>query len=188
MADATDGEASEAAERYAHAAFELAQDQNALAELDADFAKLTAAFKESADLRAAAVSPQIDPEEKSRAFVAVAEKLGLSQLGRNVTGLVARNRRAADLPGIAAAFRARYARHRGATRAEIISAKPLSDKQAQTIVDALSAAFNTRIEADAQVDESLIGGFIVRLGSRQFDASIKTKLAGLKLALKQSAS
>lgn len=187
MAERIDGEASEAAERYALAAFELGVETDTLASLDADFGKLTAAFKESSDLRAAAFSPLIDPQEKTRAFVAVAEKLGLSPLGRNLVGVVVSNRRAHELPSIGAAFRRRYARHRGATHAEIISAQALTDQQAQNITDALSAALKTRIEADTSVDESLIGGFIVRLGSRQFDASLKTKLASLSLALKQSA-
>ncbi len=184
MADRTEGEASEAAERYALAAFELGMEANALESLNEDFSKLSAAFKESADLRAAAISPVIDPQEKTRALIAIAEKLGLSQLGRNLVGVVSSNRRAHELPAIAGAFRKRYARHRGAVRAEIVSAHPLSDAQVKSITDALGA----KVEADVSVDPSLIGGFIVRLGSRQFDSSLKSKLASLSLALKQSAA
>lgn len=187
MAEANEGEGVEAAERYAQAAFDLAQEQNALETLDKDLSTLVAAFKESADLRAAAGSPLIDPVEKAKAFVAVAEKLGLSTLGKNLVGVVVQNGRASQLQAIAGAFKKKYARHRGAVRAQIISAQPLSDKEAQSITDALSAAMGKRIEADTSVDESLIGGFIVRTGSRQFDSSLKTKLANLKLALKQSA-
>ncbi len=185
--DVKEGEASEAAERYAQAAFELALEQNALPALDKDFATLGAAFKESADLRAAAASPLIDPAEKARAFAAVAEKLGMSLLGRNLVGVAAQNRRAADLPAIARAFRKLYARHRGAQSAEIISARPLAESEKAAIMEAVGAAAKTKIEADVTIDESLIGGFVVRLGSRQFDASLKAKLASLKLALKQSA-
>lgn len=187
MAEATEGEGVEAAERYAQAAFDLAQEQNALEALDKDLSAVVAAFKESADLRAAAASPLIDPVEKAKAFVAVAEKLGLSPLGKNLVGVVVQNGRAGQLTAIAGAFKKKYARHRGAVRAQIISAAPLSDKQAQSITDALSAAMGKRVEADTSVDESLIGGFIVRTGSRQFDSSLKTKLANLKLALRQSA-
>ncbi len=187
MAEANEGEGVEAAERYAQAAFDLAQEQNALDALDKDLTALLSAFKESADLREAAASPLIDPVEKAKAFVSVAGKLGLSQLGQNLVGVVVQNRRAAQLPAIARAFQTKYARHRGALRAQIISAHPLSDKQAQSITDALSAAMGKRVEAETSVDESLIGGFIVRTGSRQFDSSLKTKLANLKLALRQSA-
>ncbi|MGE3143840.1 MAG: F0F1 ATP synthase subunit delta [Hyphomonadaceae bacterium] len=186
MTEAVDGAGAEAAERYAQAAFELALDAQALETVEADFAALDAAFAGSADLRAAAASPLIDPEEKTRALVAVAEKIGLSPLGRNIVGAVSKNRRAAALPQIARAFRARLARYRGARQAEIISAKPLAEAERQSILAALEKSLGAKVEAEARVDESLIGGFIVRVGSRQFDASIKSKLASLKLALKSA--
>lgn len=186
MAESFDGEASEAAQRYAQAAFELARDSNALEALDQDFAKFDAAWKESADLRDAARSPLIDPEEKSRALVAVADKLGLTELGRNLIGAVSRNRRASELPAIAASFRALFARHRGARRAQIVSARPLTAPEQTSILEALSKSLGAKIEADNSVDDSLIGGFVVRVGSRQFDASIKSKLDALKLSLKSA--
>ena len=186
MAERLDGEASEAAERYAQAAFELARDGNALEALDADFAKFSTAWKESADLRAAARSPLIDPEEKARALVAVAEKLGLSELGRNVIGVAAQNRRAGELNAIAARFRALYARHRGARQVEIVSARPLTVPEQTAILESLSKTLGAKVEAETSVDDSLIGGFVVRIGSRQFDASIKAKLDALKLALKSA--
>ncbi len=177
---------AEAAERYAQAAFELGLEAGALETLEADFAKLDAAFAASADLRAAAASPLVDPEEKTRALVAVAEKIGLSGLGRNLVGAVAKNRRAAALPLVSRAFRALLARHRGARQAEIISAAPLSEAERAAIVAGVEKAIGAKVEAEASVDESLIGGFIVRVGSRQFDSSLKSKLAGMKLALKSA--
>ena len=75
-------------------------------------------------------------------------------------------------------------KHRGARRAEIVSAAPLTAQEQTAILEALSKTLGAKIEADAKVDESLIGGFVVRVGSRQFDASIKSKLDALKLALK----
>ena len=176
--------ASEAAERYAHAAFELAFESKSLETLEKDFAAFDAAIAESADLRAALKSPLIEPEEKSRALVAVAKKIGVSDLGRNVIGLVARNGRAFELAGVAQAFRARLARHRGAKVVEIVSAKPLDPKQLEAILAGLSKSMGGKIDATTRVDESLIGGFVVRAGSRQFDASLKSKLQSLKLALK----
>ena len=186
VAEKVEGEASEAAERYAQAAFDLAKESKALEALEADFAKFDAAWKESADLRAVARSPLIDPDEKSRALVAVAEKLGLSQLGRNLIGVVAKNRRAGELAAIASSYRARLARERGARQVEIVSARALGADEKAAIVDALGKSLGAKVEAETRVDDSLIGGFVVRVGSRQFDASVKAKLDALRLALKSA--
>src|SRR5215813_7956138 len=96
-----DGEASEAAARYAQAVFDLARDAKAIDAVERDFVTFAAAWKESADLREATRSPLIEPEEKARALTAVAAKLGLSDLGRKLIGVAAQNRRAAELPAIA---------------------------------------------------------------------------------------
>lgn len=186
MAEGLDGEASEAAGRYARAAFDLAKESNALDALEQDFAAFDAAWRESEDLRTAARSPLIDPEQKAKALVAVAEKLGVSTLGRNLIGVAAQNRRAADLPGIASAYRALLARERGARQVEIVSAKPLTESEQSAIVDSLSKTLGVKVQPETRVDESLIGGFVVRVGSRQFDASIKSKLDGMRLALKSA--
>lgn len=186
MAESFDGEASEAAARYAAAAFDLASDFNALDALEADFAKFGAAWVESADLRETARSPLIDPEEKARALTAVAARLGMSELGRKVVGVVAGNRRAAELPGIAGAFRARLARHRGARQVEIVSARALGAAEKSAIIDQLGKQLGEKVEAETRIDESLIGGFVVNVGSRQFDASVKSKLDALRLALKSA--
>lgn len=186
VADGIDGEVSAAAERYAQAAFELAQEQGALEKLDSDFKTFLDAYRQNPDLRAAVNSPVIESEERAQGLAAVARKIGLSDLGVNLIGVAARNGRASDLPGIAASFSKRLARHRGAQRAEIISAAPLLDAEVKKIVDAVADALKTRVDADVFVDESLIGGFIVRVGSRQFDSSVKSKLASLKLALKSA--
>jgi F-type H+-transporting ATPase subunit delta len=186
VAETFDGEASEAAARYAQAVFELAKDAKALDAVEQDFAKFSAAWKECADLRAAARSPLIDPAEKAAALTAVAAKLGVSDLGRKLIGVAAQNRRAADLPGIAAAYRKLLARERGARQVEIVSARPLASNEKAAIVEALVAKLGAKVEAETQVDESLIGGFVVRVGSRQFDASIKAKLDALRLQLKSA--
>ncbi len=186
VAEKIDGVTSEAAERYAHAAFDLARDASALDALEKDFGSFTAAWKESADLRAAARSPLIDPDTKASALVAVAKKLGLSTLGCNVIGVAAKNRRAGELPGIIAAFKKRAAAHRGARQVEIVSAKPLSAAEQDSILAALVKSLGAKVEAETRVDEALIGGFVVRVGSRQFDASVKSKLDALKLALKSA--
>jgi F-type H+-transporting ATPase subunit delta len=180
------GEASEAAHRYALAAFDLAKENNALDVVEQDFVKFSAAWAASADLRAAARSPLIDPKEKADALVAVAAKLGLSELGRKIIGVAAQNRRAAELPGIASSFRALVARERGARQVEIVSARPLAGAEKAAIVESLGKQLGAKIEAEASVDENLIGGFVVRVGSRQFDASIKAKLDALRLTLRSA--
>ncbi len=186
MAETFDGEASEAATRYAQAVFELAKDAKALEAVEQDFAKFAAAWKESADLRDAARSPLIEPQEKANALTAVAAKLGVSDLGRKAIGVVALNRRAAELPAIAAAYRSLVARDRGARQVEIVSARPLAEAEKAAIVEALGKQLGAKVEAETSVDDSLIGGFVVRVGSRQFDASVKAKLDALRLALKSA--
>ncbi|MEZ5994329.1 MAG: ATP synthase F1 subunit delta [Hyphomonadaceae bacterium] len=186
VAETFDGEASEAAARYAQAVFDLAKEAKALDAVEQDFAKFVAAWKESADLRAAARSPLIDPAEKAAALVAVAAKLGVSELGRKAIGAVAQNRRAAELPAIAMAYRALVARDRGARQVEIVSARPLGEAEKTAIVESLSKQLGAKVEAETSVDDALIGGFVVRVGSRQFDASIKSKLDALRLQLKSA--
>ncbi|MFT3728684.1 MAG: F0F1 ATP synthase subunit delta [Terricaulis sp.] len=186
MAENFEGEGSEAAARYAQAVFDLAKEAKATETVEQDFAKFMDAWKESADLREAARSPLIEPQEKANGLAAVAAKLGVSDLGRKLIGVAAQNRRAGELPAIAAAYRGLVARERGARQVEIVSAKPLSDGEKNSIVDALGKTLGAKVEADTSVDESLIGGFVVRVGSRQFDASIKSKLDALRLALKSA--
>lgn len=186
MADTFDGETSEAAGRYAQAVFDLAKEAKQLEAVEQDFAKFGAAWKESADLREAARSPLIEPTEKAAALSAVAAKLGLSDLGRRAIGVAAYNRRAAELPAIAAAYRALVARDRGSRQVEIVSARPLAEAERNQIVEALGKQLGAKVEAETSVDESLIGGFVVRVGSRQFDASVKSKLDALRLALKSA--
>ena len=186
MAETFDGEASEAAQRYAQAVFELAKDAKQLDAVEQDFAKFATAWRESAELREAARSPLIEPEVKAQALTAVAAKLGLSELGRKSIGVAALNRRARELPAIAASYRALVARERGARQVEIVSAHALRDDEKAAIVESLGKQLGAKVEAETSVDESLIGGFVVRVGSRQFDASVKAKLDALKLALRSA--
>ncbi len=116
----------------------------------------------------------------------MAAKLGISDLGRKLIGVVASNRRAAELPGIGSAYRALVALERGARQVEIVSARPLGPTEKTAIVEALGKQLGAKVEAETSVDESLIGGFVVRVGSRQFDASVKSKLDALRLQLKSA--
>lgn len=186
VADKFDGEASEAADRYSRAVFDLAKETKQLEVVEQDFAKFAAAWKESAELRNVARSPLIDPVDKARALVAVAAKLGVSDLGRKAIGAIAQNRRAAELPAIASAYRTLVARDRGARQVEVIFARPPAQQEKDAVVEALSKQLGAKVEAEVSVDQSLIGGFVARVGSRQFDASVKAKLDALRLALKSA--
>lgn len=186
MAAEFDGEASQAATRYAQAVFDLAREAKAIDAVERDFIIFTAAWKESADLRDVARSPLIEPEDKARALTAVADKLGLSDLGRKLIGVASQNRRAAELPGIASAYRRLVARERGARQVEIVSARALAESEKNSIIEAVSRSLGSKVEAETRVDDSLIGGFVVRAGSKQFDASVKAKLDALRLALKSA--
>jgi F-type H+-transporting ATPase subunit delta len=186
VAEKFDGEASEAAGRYARAVFDLAKETKQLEAVEQDFVKFAAAWKESADLRAVARSPLIDPVEKAKALVAVAEKIGVSELGCKTIGAAAHNRRAAELPGIASAYRVLVARERGARQVEVIFARQPGEQEKNAVVEALGKQLGAKVEAEISVDESLIGGFVARVGSRQFDASVKAKLDALRLALKSA--
>jgi len=186
LTDKFDGEASEAAARYARAVFDLAKEAKALDAVEQDFAKLAAAWTASADLRTVARSPLIDPPEKAAALTAVAAKLGISDLGRKLIGVAATNRRAAELPAVGSAYRALVARERGARQVEIVFAQPLGAGEKSVIVEALGKTLGAKVEVETSIDGSLIGGFVVRVGSRHFDASIKSKLDALRLQLKSA--
>ncbi len=186
VADRIDGEASEAARRYAQAIFDLAKDAKQLDAVEQDFAKFAAAWRESPELRDVARSPLIDPVDKAKALIAVAQKLGVSELGRKAIGAVAQNRRAAELLAIGSVFRSLVLRERGARQVEVIFARQPGDQEKNAVVSALSEKLGSKIEAEISVDESLIGGFVARVGSRQFDASVKAKLDALRLALKSA--
>lgn len=186
VADRFDGEVSEAADRYARAVFDLAKDAKQLDAVEQDFAKFAAAWKESADLRGVARSPLIDPVEKAKALVAVAERLGVSDLGRKAIGAVAQNRRAAELPAIVSAYKRLVARERGTRQVEVVFARQPGEQEKNAVIAALGEKLGAKVEAEISVDESLIGGFVARVGSRQFDASVKAKLDALRLALKSA--
>jgi F-type H+-transporting ATPase subunit delta len=124
--------------------------------------------------------------EKSRALVAVAERLEISDLGRKTIGAVAQNRRAAELPAIGSAYFALVARDRGARQVEVIFARQPGEQEKNAVVAALGEKLGAKVEAEISVDESLIGGFVARVGSRQFEASVKAKLDALRLALKSA--
>lgn len=184
MAD--DFRTTEVGERYAQALFDLANETGRLDAVRADLRSLKAAWGESADLRRLASSPVIAAEDQQKGLVAIADKAKFDATTRNFLGLLAQNGRARDLPAVIAGFDALYARHAGVVAAEVVSAMTLDAVQLTHIRSALRLALGKDPEMTARVDPSILGGLKVKVGSRLFDASLKTKLDQMKFALKRA--
>jgi len=173
--------------RYASALFELALEENALDNVEKGVDDMRAALIGSKDLRRLVRSPLYDAEEQERALDAVMDRIGVTGLTANFVKLTARNRRLFALHGMLEAFRTMLSKHRGETTAVVTSAEPLSDTHVATLKKVLAGKAGGAIKLETHVDASLIGGLIVRLGSRMIDTSVKTRLAGLSAAMKEAA-
>lgn len=170
--------------RYATALFEMARDGGQLDAVAKDLAALNALLAESADLRRLVRSPVFSREDQSRAIAAVMEKAGFGELVRRFIGVTAQNRRLFVLGDIIAAFTKLLSHHRGELVAEVASAEPLSEQQLAQLKSALSSAAAGNVVLQARVEPDLIGGLVVKLGSRMIDASIRAKLNSLKSVMK----
>jgi F-type H+-transporting ATPase subunit delta len=170
--------------RYAAALFDLAVEQNKVTEVEQDLVKFKQLCDESPDLVRLVRSPVIAADEQARALGAVLDKAGVGALSRNFFNLVARNRRLFSALDTVRAYQALAAKSRGEVTAEVASAHPLSDAKAQELKAALKQTVGKDVTLATKVDPSLIGGLIVKLGSRMVDSSLKTKLANLSLSLK----
>ena len=171
--------------RYATALFEIAKDSKALDKLEADVAAFEAALAESADLREMLASPVYTREEQGKAIAAIAEKMGLGPTVANTLGLMAQNRRLFVLPATLAQVKALIAAERGEVTAEVTAAKPLTKDQTEALAETLKASVGKDVKLDVTVDESLIGGLVVKVGSRMIDSSIRSKLAKLQNVMKE---
>lgn len=173
--------------RYAAALFDLAIEQNKVAEIEQDLAKFQQLYDMSADFQRLVKSPVIAAEEQARALASVLDKAAMGELAKNFFSLVARNRRLFAAPGMIRAFLALAAKARGEVTAEVASAHALTDAQADALKAALRETVGKEVKLATKVDPSLIGGLIVKLGSRMVDSSLRTKLANLSMALKGGA-
>lgn len=178
--------ASGVAERYAHALFELARDENAIDAVDAEMADIRQMLDESEDLRRLVRSPVFAADDQVRALKAVLDKAGVKGLAANFVLLAARNRRLFALPGMLTAWRALLAEHRGETTAEVTTARKLGVKQTKSLKDQLKKSLGKDVAVDVRIDPSLLGGLIVKVGSRQIDTSLRTKLNLMKTRLKEA--
>lgn len=172
------------AERYAAALFELADEQKALDEVADDLKRLREMLRESPELRRMVRSPVLSREEQGRAMGALAQAAGLGRLTQNFLGLVAKNRRLFALSGMIDAYLAQLAERRGEVTAEVVAAQPLDERQRARLDEQLRAAVGAKVALDVRVDPSLLGGMIVKVGSRMVDASLKSKLHRLQIAMK----
>lgn len=173
------------AARYATALFDLAKEEGVLAQLEADADALSAAIAVSEDLRAVIASPVITREEQAAAMAAVARALNVSGLTASTLGLMASKRRLFVLPQLAADLSARIAAEKGEVTAEVTSAAALSADQAAALATVLKAKIGKDVKLKTAVDETLIGGLVVKLGSTMIDTSVKSKLAALQNAMKE---
>jgi len=172
--------------RYATAVFSLAQEGKAVDKVAADVEALGAALDDSDDLRALIHSPVYTRDEQSAAIGAVARKMGLTDTMTNVLGLMASKRRLFVLPHMLTILRTRIADHRGEVTAEVTSAVPLSDEQTAKLVKSLSDKAGKDVKIDARVDDSLIGGLVVKMGSQMIDTSVAAKLKALQNTMKEA--
>lgn len=171
--------------RYATALFELALEEKALDQVGADLASFNAALDASDDLARLVKSPVFSAEEQTRALAAVLEKLEIGGLSRNFLLLAAKNRRLFAVPDMSRAFRAMLARHRGETSATVTAASKLTEAQITALKQALKAALGKDVMLEERVDASLLGGLVVKIGSRMIDSSLRTRLNSLKVAMKE---
>ncbi|MFD0911679.1 MULTISPECIES: F0F1 ATP synthase subunit delta [Ruegeria] len=173
------------AKRYATAIFEIAKENKDLAGLETGINDLSAALSESADLREVISSPLISRADQQAAITAVADKMGLHPIMRNTLALMAQKRRLFVLPQLIKVLREMLADERGEVTAEVASAKALTKTQLEKLSKTLSERVGKDVTINATVDESLIGGLVVKVGSQMIDSSIRSKLNSLQNAMKE---
>jgi F-type H+-transporting ATPase subunit delta len=171
--------------RYATALFELALEQKALERVADDLNRFGEALDAFDDLVRLVKSPVFSADEQGRALAAILEQLTIDGLTKNFLLLVAKNRRLFATPDMIRAFRAMLARHRGEIGATVTAASKLTESQITALKQALKAALGKEVMLDEQVDAGLLGGLVVKVGSRMVDTSLRTKLNSLKVAMKE---
>lgn len=171
--------------RYATALFELAEEAGAIDQVAGELDQVGKLIDESEDLTRLVRSPVFSADEQVRAMGAILDKAGISGIAENFVKLVARNRRLFALPGMIGGFRKLVAQHRGEVSAEVSSAHELSGDEVKALSAALKASLGKDVQLNQKVDPALLGGLVVRVGSRMIDTSLRTKLNSLKIAMKE---
>ena len=169
--------------RYASALFDLAKEAAQINEVEAELAKFQGLLDESEDLRRMVRSPVITTDEQARAMGAIMEKAGITGLAANFLKLLTSNRRLFAVADMIKGFGSLAAKERGEVAAEVTSALALSDPQVQELKTTLKASIGKDVTLATRVDPSLLGGLVVKVGSRMIDSSLRTKLQNLKGSL-----
>ena len=172
------------ADRYAAALFELADERKELDAVANDLRSLRAMLRDSADLRRLIRSPVLSRDDQGKAIASLAQAAQVSPLSRNFLGLLAHNRRLFALPEMIEGYLRRLATARGEVTAQVTSAQELTPQQREAVNEQLRKAVGRKVAVDVEIDPSLLGGLVVRVGSRMVDASIRSKLSRLQLAMK----
>lgn len=170
--------------RYANAVFELAEDQKAVDAVSADLASLRRALDISPDLARLVRSPVFSAEDQAKALRAILEKMGAHPLTTKFVMLLAQKRRLFVLGQIIAAYEHLVAKSRGETEAEVTSARHLGDDEIAELKAVLKAGLGKEPRLQSRIDPTLLGGLIVKIGSRMIDSSLRTKLDSLRAAMK----
>ena len=173
--------------RYAGALFELALDNKTVDAVRSDLDRFDGLIAESADLARLVRSPVFGADEQLRALSAILEKAGIGGIAANFLRVVTTNRRLFAVRDMIRAYRALVARHRGEVSAQITVAEPLNDNNVNALKDALKTVTGGKdIDLDVRVDPAIIGGLVVKVGSRMVDSSLRTKLNAIKFAMKEA--
>lgn len=175
---------SELTGRYAVALFDLADEGKALDAVAEDLMALRQALDGSEDMTRLVRSPVLDRDEQWKAMSALLDKMKANDLTKKFLGLVTANRRLFVLSGIIRAYLEKLASHRGEITADVVSANPLTDSQVKALEDSLKKALGGKVALAPRVDPSILGGLIVKVGSRMIDSSLRTQLQKLKFAMK----
>ena len=171
--------------RYATAIFEIAREGDLLDEVERDLREIETIHANSADFREILANPVYTREEQEKAVAAIAQAMGLGGTVSNTLALMARNRRLFVLPDLARQVKGLIAAHRGEVTAEVTAAKKLTKAQTDTLAAKLRESVGKDVKLDVTVDEGLIGGLVVKVGSRMIDTSIRSKLAQLQNVMKE---
>lgn len=172
--------------RYASALFELASEAGQVREVGEGLAAFDGLVAANPDLERLVKSPAFSAEEQGAAVGAVLDRAGITGLAGNFIRLVAAKRRLFAVRGMAAAYQALADEKAGIVKAEVRVAAPLSDRNRQAVVEALAAVTGKTIRIQEKVDPALIGGLVVKMGSKMVDSSVRTKLNSLKIAMKEA--
>ena len=172
------------ANRYATALFELADDQSRLDEVALDLTRLVSSIDESQDLQQLVRSPILNRKDQGKAMTSVLEAMEVGELTKNFVGLIAQNRRLFALTDMVKGFLDELARRRGEVTAEVTAARSLSESQVAALQESLQRSLGGKVSISHEVDPTLIGGMVVKVGSRMVDTSLRTQLNKIQIAMK----